>query len=647
MELSVVIVNYNVRDLLLNAVASLRIAMRGIVGEIIVVDNASSDDAIAALNREYPDVITIPLDVNLGFGGGNNVGIERATGEFILLINPDTIVREDTLRVMLDFMRAHPDAGFAGCKILNRDGSFEPASKRGFPSPWSSFCRVFGLSYLFPQSKLFGGYNLTWIDDDHTSQVDALSGCFMFCRGTLLKQLGGFDTDFFHYGEDLDLCYRATLTGKKNYYHPATSIMHLQGESTRRSSLDAIAMFYQAMEIFARKHFRSRLLLLPIRAGIWLRRGMARVNQRIPNWPFVIVDILATLIGFSIGAQIQFGGLFTLPGYAYPEVLIVPPLLFVLTGMIARSYDESDRIPRNAAFGFLLGFFVLSALTYFFKSYAFSRGVVLVTTGVAATIGVASRFLWLLYQRTFGGDAIRRIAFLTATEPSDEIQAAVRRSFFGKPVSVEGRIALTFGQTDGSAMPLLGSIENVGKIAQSHQLTDIFVLDATVSYGEVLRALANSAGQPTRFHILREGGEWLAADSGTRSGGKGEPDMGAFLSKHTRGRILAGVMLLLWPVVYWARPSAITAGAIAGALFGKRQFVGGGPSRLGIPVFTMAGLCGDERLSEREVAAIEGYYAAHQSLLLDCEIILATFRIRKQQQPRNQPAMGNHPIAEP
>ena len=169
MELSVVIVNYNVRDLLLNAVASLRVAMRGITGEIIVVDNASSDDAIAALNREYPDVITIPLDVNLGFGGGNNVGIERATGEFILLINPDTIVRDDTLRVMLDFMRAHPDAGFAGCKILNRDGSFEPASKRGFPSPWSSFCRVFGLSYLFPQSKMFGGYNLTWIDDVHTS----------------------------------------------------------------------------------------------------------------------------------------------------------------------------------------------------------------------------------------------------------------------------------------------------------------------------------------------------------------------------------------------------------------------------------------------------------------------------------------------
>jgi hypothetical protein len=494
---------------------------------------------------------------------------------------------------------------------------------------------------------MFGGYNLTWIDDDHTSKVDALSGCFMFCRGALLKQLGGFDTDFFHYGEDLDLCYRATLTGKNNYYHPATSIMHLQGESTRRSSLDAIAMFYQAMEIFARKHFRSRLLLLPIRAGIRLRRGMARVNQRIPNWPFVILDIVATVIGFSIGAQIQFGGLFTLPSYAYPEVLIVPPLLFVLTGMIARSYDESDRIPRNAAFGFLLGFFVLSALTYFFKSYAFSRGVVLVTTGIAATIGVVSRFFWLLYQRTFGGDSIRRIAFLTASEPGDEIQAAVRRNFFGKPVSVEGRIALTFGQASGGAMPLLGSIENVGKIARSHHLTDIFVLDTSVSYGDVVRALANSAGQPTRFHILREGGEWLAADSAMRGSGKGDSDAGAFLSKQTRGRILAGVLLLLWPVVYWARPSSITARAVAGAFWGKHPLVGGGASRLGNPVFTMAALCGDERLNERESATIEGYYAAHQSLLLDCEIILATARMRKSQQPRSQSAMGKRPVAEP
>lgn len=406
-------------------------------------------------------------------------------------------------------------------------------------------------------------------------------------------------------------------------------------------------MFYEAMEIFARKHFRSRLMLLPIRAGIRLRRGMARVNQRIPNWPFVILDLVATIIGFSIGAQIQFGGLFTLPSYAYPEVLIVPPLLFVLTGMIARSYDESDRIPRNAAFGFLLGFFVLSALTYFFKSYAFSRGVVLVTTGIAATIGVASRFLWLLYQRTFGGDAIRRIAFLTATEPSDEIQAAVRRNFFGKPVSVEGRIALTFSQTTNDIMPLLGSIENVGKIARSHHLTDIFVLDTTVSYSEVLRALANSSGQPTRFHILREGGEWLSADLAMRSSGTGDADAGAFLSKRARGRILAGVLLLLWPVVYWARPSSLTAGAIAEALFGKRPLVGGGASRFGIPVFTMAGLCGDERLNECEVAAIEGYYTAHQSLLLDCEIILATFRMRKAQQPRSQHAMGNRPIAEP
>ncbi len=638
MQLSIVIVNYNVCDLLLNAVASVYVALQGIQGEIIVVDNASSDGAIETLNRIYPDVITIPLDRNLGFGAANNIGIERSVGDYILLLNPDTVVQEGTLRTMLDFMEAHPDAAFSGCKIILPNGSYDPVSKRGFPSPWSSFCRVFGLSRLFPKSRFFGGYNLTYMDANETARIDALAGCFMFCRGDVLKQLGGFDTDFFMYGEDLDLCYRARKLGREIYYVPMTSIMHFKGESTRRSSIDALAVFYEAMEIFARKHFRSNIAMLwMIRAGIRFRHAIARVGERFPGIGMAAIDIIAALIGFMIGSSIKFGAPFNYPEYALPMVVVLPPLILVTALAAVGGYSSDDRVPGKALLGFMLGFFILSTLPYFFKAYAFSRGVVLITTGVAAIAGVGGRFLWLLYRRTFGAESIRRVAFLSRQEIGPETRNAVRRMFLTRPVAIIGTVVPTFSEAGSVGEEALGTVENIAKIVRQYRLTDIVVLDATLSYSEVLTAMGHTANQPLRYHIihgsLETTGEMVAGPELPSAVLHPERRRtGQTFLHRLRDRSAACIGLVSAPLVYLFSGSP---GAYLRELWevfiGRRALVGvaeilepGAPG----PMFSMVAFYREGTLSMRELAQLEAFYASNKSFLLDCEIVIALLRHR-------------------
>src|SRR5689334_6085898 len=254
MTLSVIIVNYNVKAFLESSLVSVRKALDRIDGEIIVVDNASDDGSVEMMRQKFPSVRLIANERNIGFGAANNVALKTARGRYILLLNPDTVVQEDTFLVMTSYMDAHPEAGAAGCKLLNPDGSFQLPCRRSFPTPWVAFTKITGLSALFPSSRLFGRYNLTYLDPDETYPVDALSGAFMFLRREAYEQTGGFDEEFFMYGEDLDLCYRIQQAGWAIMYVPETQIIHYKGESARRSDIDEVRLFYEAMRLFVRKH---------------------------------------------------------------------------------------------------------------------------------------------------------------------------------------------------------------------------------------------------------------------------------------------------------------------------------------------------------------------------------------------------------
>ncbi|MBR9975534.1 MAG: glycosyltransferase family 2 protein, partial [Bacteroidetes bacterium] len=275
-DISVVIVSYNVRDLLESCLQSLYTALAGISHEVFVVDNRSDDGTVDMLRHRFPQVSLIASEKNLGFAGGNNLALAHASGELLLLLNPDTLVQEDTVSTMQRFFRENGDVGMASCKIIKPDGSLELACRRSFPSPWVSFTKLSGLSTLFPKSPLFARYNLTYLSEDESYEVDAISGSFMMLRHTVYEAIGGLDESYFMYGEDLDYCYRTQKAGWKLAYVPDTKIIHYGGESTKRSSIDAHAEFYRAMQVFARKNLGlSSMTLGIISVGIRMRLALA------------------------------------------------------------------------------------------------------------------------------------------------------------------------------------------------------------------------------------------------------------------------------------------------------------------------------------------------------------------------------------
>lgn len=280
--LSIVIVNYNVCGFLEQCLLSLADAVKEIPHEIFVVDNASTDGSDTYIPRRFPQVKYIYNTENVGFARANNQAMALSSGRYVLLLNPDTVVGESVLSEACRFLDDHPDAGALGVKMLDGDGRFLPESKRGFPSPWVSFCKIFGLAKIFPRSPRFGRYHLRYLDENEINRVDVLSGAFMLLRRSTLDRCGLLDEQFFMYGEDIDLSYRMTLTGRHNYYLPLR-IIHYKGESTKTESLRYVRIFYQAMLIFLRKHYPHYKFFaqFSIRLAIYLRASAAAVRRKL------------------------------------------------------------------------------------------------------------------------------------------------------------------------------------------------------------------------------------------------------------------------------------------------------------------------------------------------------------------------------
>lgn len=280
--LSIVIVNYNVCGFLEQCLLSLADAVKEMPHEIFVVDNASTDGSDTYIPRRFPQVKYIYNAENVGFARANNQAMALSSGRYVLLLNPDTVVGESVLSEACRFLDDHPDAGALGVKMLDGDGRFLPESKRGFPSPWVSFCKIFGLAKIFPRSPRFGRYHLRYLDENEINRVDVLSGAFMLLRRSTLDRCGLLDEQFFMYGEDIDLSYRMTLTGRHNYYLPLR-IIHYKGESTKTESLRYVRIFYQAMLIFLRKHYPHYKFFaqFSIRLAIYLRASAAAVRRKL------------------------------------------------------------------------------------------------------------------------------------------------------------------------------------------------------------------------------------------------------------------------------------------------------------------------------------------------------------------------------
>ena len=281
MKLSVIIVNYKVKHYLEQCLRSVAEASRGIAVEVIVVDNASGDGSVEYLRERFPDVTIIASEENLGFARANNLAIRNSHGQYVLLLNPDTIVAKETFSDFISFMDSTPDAGGCGAYMLHTDGSFAPESRRGLPTPFVAFCKMSGLASLFPKSRTLGRYYMRYLNENEVNRIEIMSGAFMFLRRDALDKAGLLDEDFFMYGEDIDLSYRIIKGGYNNYYLPLR-ILHYKGESTNKSTYRYVHTFYRAMQLFFKKHYShySMLVSLPINIAIWTRAMLAYVGNQ-------------------------------------------------------------------------------------------------------------------------------------------------------------------------------------------------------------------------------------------------------------------------------------------------------------------------------------------------------------------------------
>lgn len=298
MKISVVIVNYNVKYYVGQCIDSVRRALRGIDSEIIVVDNHSRDGSVDYLSK-IEGVRIIESGHNLGFSKANNIAIRQSTAEYVLMLNPDTIVAEDAIRMIIDFADSHPQAGGIGVRMHNDWGTTARESRRGLPSPMTSFYKIIGLSKRLPQHRKYGRYYMGWLPWDSPSRIEVVSGACFLVRRKALDEVGLMDEDYFMYGEDIDLSYRLLKGGWENWFVPA-DIIHYKGESTQKTSFNYVHVFYNAMLIFMRKHYShlSRLIIWPLQIAVYFIALLALMGT--------LFDRMKKSLGFGGRYKIEF-----------------------------------------------------------------------------------------------------------------------------------------------------------------------------------------------------------------------------------------------------------------------------------------------------------------------------------------------------
>ena len=606
-KLSVVIVNYNVCYFLEQALLSVRRAVEklGQPVEVFVVDNNSVDGSVTMVRARFPEVVLIANQDNPGFSKGNNQALRRATGQYQLLLNPDTVVEEDTFRACCDFMDAHPTCGGLGVKMLDGQGKFLPESKRALPTPAVAFYKMFGLASLFPKSRTFGRYHLGFLDREETHEIEVLSGAFMLLRKAALDQIGLLDEDYFMYGEDIDLSYRLTRGGWKNYYFPGTRIIHYKGESTKRTSVNYVFVFYRAMVIFAQKHFapgRAGLFSLLINAAIWLRAGAAVAERLAVRTAPLLLD-----------AGLIWGGMYFLKSYwennhkfvpgdyppQYMEVAVPAYILVWLTSAyLSGGYDQPVRTSRVVR-GIFVGTLLISAASNFLDAWRFSKALIILggAWAVAALVGRQLLAHFIKYKNLRLSERRQKNIAIVGSGPESRrvrqlLEAAQVSARVIGYVRVDGEGTSTASEPNSPPYPF-GQSPSEEPLGELRQLTDIirlYALNELIFCGKDLPAsqiislmLGLPTSPPVAYKILPEDSQYIIGSSSKDAPGDYytlDIALNLYQPQQARAKRLLDVltsagMLVLAPLLIWfqSKKTGFLRNCVA-VLLGRRTWVG-------------------------------------------------------------------------
>ncbi len=589
MKLSVIIVNYNVKYFLEQCLRSVQIALRGIDSEVFVVDNASSDGSIDMVREKFPEVICIANKDNVGFSTANNQAIRIAKGEYVLLLNPDTVVEENTFSLSLKCMDEKPELGALGVKMIDGKGNFLPESKRGLPTPWVSFYKIFGLSSLFPKSPKFARYHMGHLDKDQNHEIEILAGAYMLMRVSALEKSGLLDEEFFMYGEDIDLSYRILKAGYKNYYLADTSIIHYKGESTKKGSLNYVYVFYKAMAIFARKHFSgtyAKVFNFMIGLAIYLRAGMSVLKRLINALALPVADMVVLLTGlYYIKEYWEHNHRFIVGG-EYPTDLIwtafpIYALTWIIGIFLNGGYEKPTRV-YSILKGIIIGSVaILVGYSLVPEEFRFSRAIILLGSVWAVFSVPLMRLIWqkLTKSRLISiNQEDRRILIAGQPDEASRVEQLINQT--------SGRISyLGFVAPNNQEIPnekYIGTADNLADLVRIFAIDEVIFCSRDISGNDIFKKMTELNPTRVEIKIAPTESEFVIGSNSIDSQGSWYTIQFNDISKPANKRAkrlldigVALVLLLISPVLIWfVHQKAHFYKNIFSVLSGKRTWIG-------------------------------------------------------------------------
>ncbi|MBN2347940.1 MAG: glycosyltransferase [Bacteroidales bacterium] len=507
MDLSIVIVNYNVKYFLEQCLHSVFNAISTLEAEVFVVDNNSVDGSCTMVSEKFPLVKLICNSKNYGFAKANNQAIKKASGKYILLLNPDTVVEENTFVKCFHFMEKHSEAGSLGVKLIDGKGNFLPESKRSLPTPEVAFYKIFGLAALFPGSKKFGKYHLSYLDSLTLHEVEVLPGAFFWVRKQVLDTIGLLDEDFFMYGEDIDLSYRILKEGYKNFYFPETTIIHYKGESTKKGSVNYVLVFYNAMRIFARKHFsnkNARIFNLLINFAIFFRAGLSILRRVALNIITPVLDMGLMYSGFYLiavaWARYKFHD-----SSAYPEeflYFVVPAYILLWMGSIFFNggYDRNLRTINLLKGIFSGGLIILLIYALLPETLRYSRAIILIGAFWVgfSTLGVR----YLLSRLNPGNFSIKikkvrkRIVVIGKLTESNRVISILKETQIIPEI-----IGIVDPGKEMKKSDYIGHISQINDIVKINKAEELVFCAKDISSQQIIKTMLDCTGTDLEFKI--------------------------------------------------------------------------------------------------------------------------------------------------